>query len=86
MGEEVVTFFFKAPEGPNTTGVCATSQQLPNYNELFMLVFWVVMPCRIVGRYCLHIQSGMKMDSHEVRTQKTNINIFTTVRTLKLIS
>jgi hypothetical protein len=49
-----------------------------------MLVFWVVTPCGLVGRYqriggtyCLHLQPC-------VRIEKTNIVIFNAVRTSNL--
>jgi hypothetical protein len=52
-------------------------------------VFWLVMPCGLVdyqsfgGTYCLHLQGEVlpPASSHGITTQKTMIDIFTTVRT-----
>jgi hypothetical protein len=53
-----------------------------------MLVFWVVTPCRLEGRYqhfggmyCLHLQGRrwyLPTSTHGVTTQKTNIGILPT--------
>jgi hypothetical protein len=62
-------------------------------SHLSMLVFWVEMPCGLVGRYerfggayCVHCQSHLPTITHGVTDQKTNIGIFTAVRTSNLIS
>jgi hypothetical protein len=56
---------------------------------LSMLVFWVVIPCGLVGRYkrfggayCLHLQGW---SPHGDTTQKTTMDIVTAVRTSNLI-
>jgi hypothetical protein len=58
-----------------------------------MLVFCVVTPCGVVGSYrcfgktyCLHLQKWyIPTSPHGVATQKTNIDIFTAVKTSDLI-
>jgi hypothetical protein len=56
-----------------------------------MLVFWILTPCGLIGRYqhlggtnCLDLQ-GCTTSAYVVITEKTNINSFTTVRNSKLI-
>jgi hypothetical protein len=58
--------------------------------QLVDLVFWVVKPCGLVGRYqcfsetyCLHLQPWRYLPTrpHGITAQKTNIDIFTTVST-----
>jgi hypothetical protein len=55
--------------------------------KLSVLVFWVVMPSGLIGRYqrfggtcCLHLQ-GLTVHT----TQKTNSEVFTAVRTTDII-
>jgi hypothetical protein len=65
-----------------------------------MMLFWVLTPCRLVGRYqrfgethCLHLQGGQDVSPkrwyvptslHGVTTHKNNIVILTAVRTSNL--
>jgi hypothetical protein len=59
------------------------------------LVFWVLTPCGLVGRYqrfggtyYLHLQTFVAIyntNPHDVTKQTTNIDIFTAVRTSYLI-
>jgi hypothetical protein len=52
-----------------------------------MMVFWVVTPCGIVSRYQRFggTQTTVPIFSLGVTTHKTNIDIFTAVRTSDLI-
>jgi hypothetical protein len=63
---------------------------------MLMLVFWVVTPCGLLGRYqrfrgtyCLHLQPMkcwyLPTSPHGVTTQKTNTDIFTAVRISNLV-
>jgi hypothetical protein len=55
--------------------------------QVSLLVFWVVMPYGLAGRY--QCSAGMLVSTtspHDIITQKTNINNFTAVRTSNLLS
>jgi hypothetical protein len=57
-----------------------------------VLFFWVVTPCRLVGRYqsfgetyCLHLRNGIYLRIHTAsQPKKNNVVIFTAVRTSNL--
>jgi hypothetical protein len=70
-----------------------THTALPNsepYNKLFRIVFWDVLPCKMIvdrrfrGAYCLHHQ-GSEIIIHGSTSQKTILNIIlAAVRTWNL--